>query len=245
MDNTAITAPQNNIIADTVKYIGTSVFTFVFDQYLNIVNTFLTSVQQQLAELVPPGSPAMSRFQQAQFIKRAIDEVFKDPVFRAQVETFGRNIKETITPFLREMSELLEREGDHIASSAFKIGNRVARNAMAGVLEGVEGALTLFPGVGTVIDALNVLQGVLDSASVVSVEFFTNMSKVMNAFLRVYGETSGPIVDTIKSADELFNSVKSIQDRVNNQMEVMKGVGVAAPPQGGRKRNTRRKSRRV
>jgi hypothetical protein len=202
-------------IMDTAKYVGTSIFSFIFEQYLNIVNSFLTTVQRQLAELVPEGSPAINRYKQAQLISQAINEVFNDPVFKAQIQTFGENIKATIEPFLREINELLEREGENLAGSAFKITNRVARNAMAGVLEGVEGALTLFPGVGTVIDLLNVLQGVLDSASVVSVEFFKNMSKFMEAFLNIFGETSGPIVNTIKSVDELFNSVKTMQDRVN------------------------------
>lgn len=202
-------------IMDAAKYVGTSVFSFIFEQYLNIVNSFLLTVQKQLSELVPEGSPVMDRYKQAQLISQAINEVFNDPVFKAQFQTFGENIKATIQPFLREINELFKREGENLAGSAFKITNRVARNAMAGVLEGVEGALTLFPGVGTVIDLLNVLQGALDSASVVSVEFFKNMSKFMQAFLNIFGETSGPIVNTIKSVDELFNSIKTMQDRVN------------------------------
>lgn len=203
---------------DAAKYVGTSIFSFIFEQYLTIVNSFLTSVQKQLSELVPEGSTAMDKYKQAELTRQAINEIFNDPVFKVQVQTFGENIKATIEPFLLEMNELLAREGDNLAGSAFKITNRVARNAMAGVLEGVEGALTLFPGVGTVIDLLNVLQGVLDSASVVSVEFFKNMSKFMEAFLKIFGETSGPIVNTIKSVDELFNSVKTIQDRVNERI---------------------------
>lgn len=203
---------------DAAKYVGTSIFSFIFEQYLTIVNSFLTSVQKQLSELVPEGSPAMDKYKQAELTRQAINEIFNDPVFKVQVQTFGENIKATIEPFLLEMNQLLAREGDNLAGSAFKITNRVARNAMAGVLEGVEGALTLFPGVGTVIDLLNVLQGVLDSASVVSVEFFKNMSKFMEAFLKIFGETSGPIVNTIKSVDELFNSVKTIQDRVNERI---------------------------
>ena len=131
----------------------------------------------------------------------------------------------------------------------------MARNAVAGVMEGVEGALTLFPGVGTVIDLLNVLQGFIDSASVVSTEFFKNMSKVMEAFLKVYGETSGPIVDTIKSVEELFNNVKTIQERVNtkiadvsSKMDQIQNIGInrigtVAVPRGGKKTKTIKRNR--
>lgn len=224
-------------VIDVMKYIGTSVFSFVFEQYLSIVNTFLTRIQEQLKELVPEGSPAMDRYRQSQLISAAINEVFKDPVFKAQLDTFTANIRLIIEPFLREMNELLAKEGNSLADSAFKITNRVARNAMAGVLEGVEGALTLFPGVGTVIDLLNVLQGFIDSASVISVEFFSNMSKVMQAFLRVYGETAGPIVDTVKSVEELFNNIKAIQQRVNQKVEAVTVTG------GKKKRKTRRRRR--
>lgn len=244
LDSNSIT----NKLTDAVTYVGTSVFSFIFEQYLNLVNSFLNSVQKQLTELLPPNSPTMDKYQQSQLVQQAINEVFNDPVFKAQVETFGKNIKETITPFLREMNDLLEREGDSIAASAFKISNRVARNAVAGVLEGVEGALTLFPGVGTVLDTLNILQGVLDSVTVVSVEFFDNMTKVMSAFLRVYGETSGPIVDTIKSVEELFNNIKSIQQRVNQKIDVIqkgldtvKKTGVAKQGGGKKKSNKKRK----
>ena len=239
-------------ILDVAKYVGTSIFGFVFEQYLNIVNSFLSSVQTQLAELVPEGSPAMDRYRQAQLISQAINEVFNDPVFKAQIETFTSNIKATITPFLQEINELLERESENLAGSAFKITNRVARNAVAGVMEGVEGALTLFPGVGTVIDLLNVLQGFIDSASVVSTEFFKNMSKVMEAFLKVYGETSGPIVDTIKSVEELFNNVKTIQERVNtkiadvsSKMDQIQNIGAVAVAarRGGKKTKTIKRNR--
>lgn len=224
-------------IMDAAKYVGTSIFSFVFEQYLNILNSFLSTVQAQLAELVPEGSPVMDRYKQAQLISTAINEVFNDPVFKAQIQTFGDNIKASIQPFLTEINDLLEREGENLAGSAFKITNRVARNAMAGVLEGVEGALTLFPGVGTVLDLLNVLQGLLDSVSVVSVEFFSNMSKVMKAFLNVFGETSGPIVNTIKSVNELFDSVKTIQDRVNTKIAYVnnKVSNIKSQIRGGKK----------
>uniref|UniRef100_A0A6C0BVH8 Uncharacterized protein n=1 Tax=viral metagenome TaxID=1070528 RepID=A0A6C0BVH8_9ZZZZ len=235
---------NGGIIMDSIKYVGTSVFSFIFEQYLTLVNTFLSSIQKQLAELVPEGSPVMNKYKQAQLMRQAINEVFADPVFKAQIETFGANIKATIAPFLREMNELLEREGDNLAGSAFKITNRVARNAMAGVLEGVEGALTLFPGVGTVIDLLNVLQGVLDSVSVVSVEFFKNMSKFMEAFLKIFGETSGPIVDTIKSVDELFNKIKSIQSQVNSKIADVSKI-VEQIPRGGKRTFKKRKAKSI
>lgn len=246
-------------ILDTAKYVGTSIFSFIFEKYLDIVNSFLSKVQTQVSEMLPAGSPVMDRYKQSQLITQAINEAFNDPVFKAQIQTFKQNIKETIEPFLVEINQLLEREGDNLAGSAFKITNRVARNAMAGVLEGVEGALTLFPGVGTVIDLLNVLQGVLDSASVVSVEFFKNMSKFMEAFLKVFGETSGPVVRTIQSIDELFKSIQQIQERVNTQIADVKSItgvknitGVKSitdvksitPSSGGKKTIKRRKGKK-
>jgi hypothetical protein len=229
-------------IIDTAKSAGKSIFSFIFEKYLDIVVHFLTALHTQLAELVPKGSPTMDRYKEAQIISQAINEIFNDPVFKAQIQTFGKNIKETIEPFLREINELLEREGDNLEGSAFKITNRVARNAMAGVLEGVEGALTLFPGVGTAIDLLNVLQGVLDSASVVSVEFFKNMSKFMEAFLNIFGETSGPIVNTIKSVNELFKSIKTIQERLNGKMAYVGQLQNITNKQirGGKKRTIKR-----
>lgn len=235
----------SNTIINTFKYAGTSVFTFIFEQYLNVLNSFLSSVQNQLTEILPKNSPVMDKYKQALLVQNAINEVFNDPIFKAQIQAFSDNLKNTIQPFLTEMNDLLKREGDNLADSAFKIGNRVARNTVAGVLEGVEGALTLFPGVGTIIDTLNVLQGFIDSASVLSVEFLSNMSKVMSAFLKVYGETSGPIVDTIKSIEELFNSIKNIQERVNQKIDAINSSvnqiqNIKGPNIGGRK-NTLKK----
>jgi hypothetical protein len=220
-------------LVDGAKYLGTQVFSFFFKQYLNIVVSFLSSVQSQLAQLIPPGSETMDKYEQARLMSAAINEVFNDPVFKAQIATFSDNIKAIIQPFLTEMNELMAREGDALASSAFKITNRVSRNAIAGVLEGVEGALTLFPGVGTVIDLLNVLQGFFDSASVISTEFFSNMTKVTSAFLKVYGETSGPIVDTIKSAEETINSLQEIFGKIQNIQNVGKQLQVT---RGGKKK---------
>lgn len=241
-------------ILDTAKYVGTSIFSFIFEKYLDIVNSFLSKIQAQIKELLPAGSPVMDRYTQSQLITQAINEAFNDPVFKAQIQTFGENIKAAIEPFLVEINQLLEREGDNLAGSAFKITNRVARNAMAGVLEGVEGALTLFPGVGTVLDLLNVLQGVLDSASVVSVEFFKNMSKFMEAFLNVFGETSGPVVRTIQSIDELFKTIQQMQERINTQIDNVKSMANVkgmtnvknmVPSTGGKKTIKRRKKKSI
>ena len=206
-------------ILDTAKYVGTSIFSFIFEKYLDIVNSFLSKVQAQVSELLPAGSPVMDRYKQSQLITQAINEAFNDPVFKAQIQAFGQNIKEAIEPFLVEINQLL-----------------------------VEGALTLFPGVGTVIDLLNVLQGVLDSASVVSVEFFKNMSKFMEAFLNVFGETSGPVVRTIQSIDELFKSIQQIQERVNTQIANVKSmtdVKSVTPSAGGKKTIKRRKRKSI
>ena len=41
---------DGGIIMDSIKYVGTSVFSFIFEQYLTLVNTFLSSIQKQLAE---------------------------------------------------------------------------------------------------------------------------------------------------------------------------------------------------
>lgn len=230
-------------IMNITKHVGTSIFSFVFEQYLNVVNSFLSSVQSQLSQLIPADSGAMDKYKQAQIMTAAINEIFNDPVFKAQITAFATNIKATIEPFLKEINDLMEREGDALSKSAFKITSRVSRNAVAGVLEGAEGALTIFPGVGTVIDLLNVLQGIFDSTSVITTEFLKNMTKVMSAFLNVYGETSGPIVDTVKSVDELFQNIKSIQDRVNSRVQQMQNIGKLTAVRGGRKKKTIRKKR--
>jgi hypothetical protein len=74
----------------------------------------------------------------------------------------------------------------------------------------------------------------------------------MEAFLKVYGETSGPIVDTIKSVEELFNNVKTIQERVNtkiadvsSKMDQIQNIGLAdvAARRGGKKTKTIKRNR--
>lgn len=213
-------------LSNGVKYIGTSIFTFVFDKYLGIVNSFLSAVYNQLGELIPENSSSMSRYEQAKIMSKMIDDAFKDPVFQAQLNAFMSNIKQVIVPFLEEMDDLFAKEGDNLANSAFKIANRVSRNAVNGVFDGVESGLGAIPVVGSAIDLLKILQAVLDSASVVSVEFFKNMTMFMDKLLNTFGETSGPAINTIAAVRDIFESIKKMQDRLNGQMK------------GGKKRKT-------
>lgn len=234
-------------IMDITKHVGTSIFSFVFEQYLNIINYFLSSVHTQLAQIVPEESAAMDKYKQAQIMTAAINEIFNREDFKAQITAFATNIKATIEPFLKEINDLMAREGDALAISIRRIGENVTRDTINGMLDVAYGTLSSIPGIGTTIDLLGVIQAVVNSTSVITTEFLNNMTKVMSAFLNVYGETSGPIVDTIKSVEELFQTIKGMQDMVNSRVQEMQNVGkqLQLTARGGRKKKTIRKRGKV
>jgi hypothetical protein len=232
---------ENNIVT-LVKSAASSVVTVFINKYLDLVVYFLSSLQQQLSQMIPTDSATIDKYKQAQIMTAAINEIFNDPVFKAQINTFMEQIKKILEPFLNEINLLVAREGDALAVSVKRIGETVTKDAINGVVNAAYGALSSIPGIGTTIDLLAVLQAVVNSTSVIGTEFLNNMTKVMSSILNYYGNTSGTFIDTIRTLKELFDYFGQIQDRVNSRVQQMQNLGKLTA-RGGRKKKTIRKRR--
>jgi phage-related protein len=201
-------------IFSTVKYIGSSVFGFLFDQYLNVLHSILETAQRQMLTLVPGDSPTMDKYQQAQLMNAAINAAFQDPRVQESLKAFQQNIKDVIQPFLAELTELFEKEGETLEKSAVKVVDKIARNSVNMAYNSALAAVESVPGVGTIMSLLSVLQGAVDTVSTVSSEGMKAYTMFMKSFLRVVGETSGPIVDTVNNANKLFKGVTDVRNEL-------------------------------
>ena len=204
-----------------VKYIGSNVFGFLFDQYINVVHSLLTVAQTQMLSLVPEDSPTMDKYQQAELMNVAINAAFQDPRVQESLKAFQQNIKDVIQPFLAELTELFEKEGETLEKSAVKVVDKIAHNSVNMAYNSALAAVETVPGIGTIMSLLTVLQGAVDSVSTLSSEGMKAYTMFMKAFLRVVGETSGPIVDTVDNANKLFKGVTDVRNELAENLAKM------------------------
>lgn len=201
-------------IISAVKYIGSNVFGFLFEQYINVMHSILSAAQTQMLSLVPEDSQIMDKYQQAQLMNEAINAAFQDPRVQESLKAFQQNIKDVIQPFLAELNELFEKEGETLEKSAVKVADKIARNSVNMAYNSALAAVESVPGVGTIMSLLSVLQGAVDTVSTVSSEGMKAYTLFMKAFLKVVGETSGPIVDTVENANKLFNGITDVRNEL-------------------------------
>jgi hypothetical protein len=228
-------------IISAVKYIGSNIFAFLFDQYINLVHSILTTAQTQMLSLLPEDSPILDKYQQAQLMNDAINKAFQDPRVQETLKAFQQNIKDIIQPFLAELTELFEKEGETLEKSAVNVVDRITRNSVNMAYNSALAAVESVPGIGTIMSLLTVLQGLVNTVSTVGSEGMRAYSMFMKAFLRVVGETSGPIVDTIDIANKVFNPQGPITNIIKDKIhQATKQPNLV----GGRKKKKTIKRRR-
>jgi ABC-type transporter Mla subunit MlaD len=198
----------------TVKYIGSNVFGFLFEQYINVMHSLLSAAQRQMLSLVPEDSPTMDKYQQAELMNAAINAAFEDPRVQESLKAFQQNIKDVIQPFLAELTELFEKEGETLEKSAVKVVDKIAHNSVNMAYNSALAAVETVPGIGTIMSLLTVLQGAVDTVSTLSSEGMKAYTMFMKSFLRVVGETSGPIADTVENASRLLDGVKTVRNEL-------------------------------
>jgi hypothetical protein len=198
----------------TVKYIGSNVFGFLFEQYINVIHSLLSAAQTQMLSLVPEDSPTMDKYQQAELMNAAINAAFEDPRVQESLKAFQQNIKDVIQPFLAELTELFEKEGETLEKSAVKVVDKIAHNSVNMAYNSALAAVETVPGIGTIMSLLTVLQGAVDTVSTLSSEGMKAYTMFMQSFLRVVGETAGPIHDTVKQANKLFKGVTDVRNEL-------------------------------
>jgi len=206
-------------IISAVKYIGSNVFGFLFEQYINVMHSILSAAQTQMLSLVPKDSPIMDKYQQAELMNEAINAAFQDPRVQESLKAFQQNIKDVIQPFLAELTELFEKEGETLEKSAVKVVDTVVRNSVNIGYESLVGVLNTLPGVGTVMSLLKVIQGIIDNGSIITTEGMKAYTMFMQAFLRVVGETSGPMATTVRNANGLLQNATRVRNELAENLE--------------------------
>jgi ABC-type transporter Mla subunit MlaD len=167
-----------------------------------------------MISLLPEDSPTMDKYQQAELMNAAINAAFQDPRVQESLKAFQQNIKDVIQPFLAELTELFEKEGETLEKSAVKVVDRIAHNSVNMAYNSALAAVETVPGIGTIMSLLTVLQGAVDTVSTLSAEGMKAYTMFMKAFLRVVGETSGPIAETVDNANRLFNNVTTVRNEL-------------------------------
>jgi len=218
------TQEKPGFIISAVKYIGSNIFAFLFDQYINVVHSILTTAQTQMLSLVPEDSPTMDKYQQAQLMNQAVNAAFQDPRVQETLKAFQQNIKDVIQPFLAELTELFEKEGETLEKSAVNVVDKLTRNSVNMAYNSALAAVESVPGIGTIMSLLTVLQGLIDTVSTVGSEGMRAYSMFMKAFLRVVGETSGPIVETVDNANKLFKSVTDVKNELSENLGKLQSI---------------------
>ena len=201
-----------------VKYIGTTVFGFLFEQYINVIHSLLTVAQTQMLSLVPEDSLTIDKYEQAELMNAAINAAFQDPRVQESLKAFQQNIKDVIQPFLTELTELFEKEGETLEKSAVKVVDKIAHNSVNMAYNSALAAVETVPGIGTIMSLLTVLQGAVDTVSTLSSEGMKAYTLFMKSFLRVVGETAGPIHDTVENANKLFKGVTDVRNELSEKL---------------------------
>lgn len=206
--------PSNKSTTSLFEKISVEGGEFAVRIFFKLVNLFLNKINDSLQSIIP--DPALGNVKQrSQILLNNINNILENPEFQAEIRSLSNNIINILRPLLLELNDLLENEGDVLAQSGYRVGRRVFRNLTDGVMDGVEAGISIYPVVGTLLDLLNVIQGVIDSASVIGVEFMLSWTKFMEAFLKVFGDTAGPLVDAIKTIQKILDMIRNMQSEAS------------------------------
>ena len=141
-------------------------------------------------------------------VKRAFDKTLRSPKFKkAWYTTVSDIFNVLIKPILLNMVKLIEKEGMLIGGSIVKIIAKISRRAAGAVGDGIEGAMSAIPGVGSILDILNIGQAMFDSMATLSIESIKILTRLLVSIMSLGGSMVVPLAKTGKIIKKLIGSI--------------------------------------
>jgi len=163
-------------------------------------------------------------------MSRALRQTLKNPKFK---KAWGKTVTDIfdvlLRPVLAKTGDLMKAEGSMIASAVAKIAGKISLRSAQAVTESIEAALTAIPGVGTVIDALTVVQAGIDSFSTLTIQSLKIMTKMLTSFMIISEETMGPLAKVFGSINNLAGTIslpRRSKTRKNRSKNSLTTLGV-------------------
>jgi hypothetical protein len=206
---------EPNLVLPILEFVmasGEKGFAVVAYSFFRILNVFLVRVKDEFDYLA--GKEGSDEADKSVMLSKAILETSNNPEFQEKWKLFVQELVDFLKPLLSTVTILLQEETETFGDTAREVGAVVGKNMILGAADGIQGGLATIPGVGTGINALNVLQAVLDSTSTISIAVMQNSTMVMSSLVNLFGSEAGNAKGLINS----FNDILSMASTGNDGM---------------------------
>ena len=143
-------------------------------------------------------------------ILKSMERTIKKPKFKAAWAKSVTEIFEVLLiPIIPKLLQLMEDEGMNIIKAFARILGKGAYTIGQTIATGLEAAISVVPGVGSVLDILTIAQGVLNAAGTLTIESIKIVTKILITVLSVLGLTIEPLVEIAPGMKNILSALFS------------------------------------
>ena len=177
--------------------------------YDRFMKPFLFAVKKRITSLNKKNNSPSN-------IKRAFDDTMRSPKFRKAWYTTVTDIFNVlIKPVIANTIKIIQEEGILIGKSIATIIAKVSRRSASAFSSGIEGAMSAIPGVGTILDFLNIGQALFDSVATLSIESIKILTRILVSFMSLGGSMVAPLAKTGEIIKNLVGSIPKPRRKKN------------------------------
>lgn len=220
--NRTITNEEKSAIGaffDLILTSGKKAFELAIGELLYILNIFFKGVLGEMQGMTIGQKDAKTEYERSVSLLNAIRIVMQDPEFQAEIIKLTGLVETALKPALDMISNIIDKEGEVLGKSAYKLTNTLTRNVLGGLEDGLDGAVGAVPLLGPIWEAIKIITLVIQSGSEISIGFLTAFTTLANAYVEVIEEISTPVADVLKSAIRMFDLIKNARQNVINATE--------------------------
>ena len=203
---------DTNVLWTVGKEVAGKIIDIFLTQFFKFINYFLKKVEADFAATLSPDSKG--EYETSKSLLASIDRVMRTREFQDRLGEVITHLGEIVQPLIDEMIILMDREGATFGDSAYEVSQTVAFNLMMGLSDGIQGALALIPGVGTILDALDILRTLLNSGTVMAVAVIQAVTVLVTTILGTFDRTAHPIVQMLEELQGLFEMIANARETV-------------------------------
>ena len=194
--------------------IPVEVISRAFGLYLNFLNKLISHNNKKTQQRIEQsgGQREMGHAELELAKTKALEETINNPEFKQEWSEVADNIINILfRPILKKAIILAEEEADEIGGALGTMVSRITQRILNGVWDGIEAGLAVVPGVGTVLDILQIAQTVFDSVATLSIQSIRIIAKIFSDRLEIVEDMIAPL----KRVDNLIaTTLDGINDRL-------------------------------
>jgi hypothetical protein len=203
---------DTNVLWTIGKEVAGKIIDIFLTQFFKFINYFLKKVEADFAATLSPDSK--SEYETSKSLLASVDRVMRTREFQDRLGAVITHLGEIVQPLIDEMIILMDREGAAFGNTAYGVSQTIAFNFMMGLSDGIQGALALIPGVGTILDALDILRTILNSGTVMTVAAIQATTVLVTTILGTFDRTAHPIVQMLEELQGLFEMIANARETV-------------------------------